>query len=94
MVDFGEKLKNLRIEKGFTQMQLAAHLGITKSVISAYESSLRSPSYDILIRLARTFGVTTDYLLGLEKGDVIDVSGLSEREIEAVVKIVDIIKSK
>ena len=55
MVDFGKRLRALRISKGWTQSQLSARLGVTKSVISAYETALRYPSYDILIRIAALF---------------------------------------
>ena len=44
MVDFGMTLKTLRIQHNFTQVQLAQKLGLTKSVISAYETGLRLPS--------------------------------------------------
>lgn len=66
MTDFGNRLKNLRLRKHMTQSDLAERLGVTKSVISAYETGLRMPSYDILIKISRIFRVTTDYLLGLE----------------------------
>ena len=49
MVDFGNMLKTLRLRKNMTQAQLANKLGLTKSVISAYETGLRLPSYDILL---------------------------------------------
>lgn len=66
MVDFGNTLKSLRLQNDYTQARLTQKLGITKSVISAYETGLRMPSYDILIAIARTFKVTTDYLLAIE----------------------------
>lgn len=67
MVEFGNTLKTLRLQNNFTQAQLAQRLGVTKSVISAYETGLRMPSYDVLISISQIFKVTTDYLLGLEK---------------------------
>lgn len=67
MVDFGNTLKTLRLRKNMTQAQLANKLGLTKSVISAYETGLRLPSYDILIHIARIYNVSTDYLLGIEQ---------------------------
>lgn len=94
MVDFGEKLKRLRKEKNLTQLQLAERIGVTKSVISAYESSSRYPSYDILIKLAGIFRVTTDYLLGLANSRTIDVSGLTDEEMELVVRIVEFFRTK
>ena len=67
MVDFGNRLKTLRISNSLTQKDLASRLNITKSVISAYETGARLPSYDVLIGLSNIFHVTTDYLLGVEK---------------------------
>ena len=46
------------------------------------------PSYDILIKISRIFRVTTDYLLGLESKQEIDVSGLTEDEIHALTNLV------
>lgn len=77
-----------------TQAQLAQRLGLTKSVISAYETGLRLPSYDILIHIARIFHVSTDYLLGLEHKQEIDLSGLSEEETEALVQLIQAMKKK
>lgn len=94
MVDFGNKLKTLRIRDGYTQAQLAERLGLTKSVISAYETGLRMPSYDVLITVARIFKVTTDYLLGLESKHEIDLSGLSEQEIAALLNLIKAMQRK
>lgn len=94
MVDFGNKLKTLRLREHLTQAQLAQRLGLTKSVISAYETGLRLPSYDILIHIARIFHVSTDYLLGLEHKQEIDLSGLSEEETEALVLLIQAMKKK
>ena len=88
MVDFGNNLKALRIKNDMTQAQLAQKLGLTKSVISAYETGLRLPSYDILINVARIYNVSTDYLLGVEHSNEIDFSGLSVEEIEALKNLI------
>ena len=53
MVDFGNALKTLRLREDMTQAQLAQKLSLTKSVISAYETGLRLPSYDVLIQMLR-----------------------------------------
>lgn len=94
MVDFGERLKTLRQSKGLTQQQLSDKLGLTKSVISAYETNLRLPSYDVLKHIAAIFGVTTDYLLGMDRAKVIDVSLLSETDYLMVVNLVNRLKVK
>lgn len=92
MINFGKRLKNLRLQNNLTQLQLAEKLGLTKSVISAYENGLRMPSYDILIAIARIFKVTTDYLLGAEKKYEVDLSGLTENEINALLQLVKAMK--
>lgn len=92
MVDFGNNLKTLRLKKNWTQAQLAQKLGITKSVISAYETGIRLPSYDILIHIAKIFNVSTDYLLGLEKKYEIDLSGLTDDEIRALLALIEAMK--
>jgi len=94
MVDFGNRLKTLRIKKEMTQAQLSERLGLTKSVISAYETGLRLPSYDVLIQIARTFNVSTDYLLGMEQKREVDFSGLSQEEIDALLKLINAMKNR
>lgn len=94
MVDFGNTLKTLRLYNKMTQAQLAQKLGLTKSVISAYENGIRLPSYDILIHIAKIFKVTTDYLLNVETSNNIDLSGLSEAEKEALLKLIRAMKQK
>ena len=47
-MDFGNKLKELRLQAGLTQKQLADLIGVTKSVISFYERQERTPSPDVL----------------------------------------------
>ncbi|MCH5272683.1 MAG: helix-turn-helix transcriptional regulator [Lachnospiraceae bacterium] len=94
MVDFGYTLRALRLREKITQSQLAERLGLTKSVISAYETGLRMPSYDVLIHIARIFKVSTDYLLGVEVKREIDLSGLTSDEVDALLKLIQAMKRK
>ncbi len=93
-MNFGERLKILRKGQKLTQQELANRLGVAKSVVSYYESGDRFPSYDVLIKIARTFHVTTDYLLDIERNRTIDVTGLSEENIAVVVSVVNALKNK
>ena len=90
----GEKLKSLRIEKKLTQKQIADRIGLAISAVSSYESGTRYPSYDVLVKLARIFHVSTDYLLGMTNIRNIDVTGLSDNEIELVSQLVDMLRNK
>ena len=94
MVNMGEKLKSLRIEKNLTQKQVADRIGLGISAVSSYESGTRYPSYDVLVKLARIFHVSTDYLLGITNTRNIDVTGLSDNEIELVSQLVDMLRNK
>ena len=89
MVDFGDKLKKLRTDKGLSQDKLAKRLTITKSMISAYENSIRLPSYDVLIKIALFFNVSMDYFFGFDKRRFLDTTGLSEEQIEILSRLID-----
>ncbi|MDY5577673.1 MAG: helix-turn-helix transcriptional regulator [Lachnospiraceae bacterium] len=93
-MNIGEKLKALRIEKHLTQKQVADRIGLAISAVSSYESGTRYPSYDVLVKLARIYHVSTDYLLGITDTRNIDVTGLNDNEIELVSQLVDMLKSK
>lgn len=92
MINLGNILKTLRLKSNMTQAQLAQKLGLTKSVISAYETGLRLPSYDILIHIAEIYNVSTDYLLGVEHKQEIDLSGLSQEEVTVVLNLIKVMK--
>lgn len=92
MVNLGNRLKALRTGRRLTQKQLSEQIGIAVSAISSYESGTRYPSYDVLISLARIFHVSTDYLLGLDHQEKIDVSDLSREEVEVITHMVNILR--
>lgn len=99
MVDFGTRLKKLRLQHNLTQSQLAEKLFITKSVVSAYETGFRTPSYGVLVAISQLFNVTTDYLLGIEKSETecphfLDLSDLSDEQISALTNLVNSMKKK
>jgi len=75
-INIGSRVKELRLTKGMTQSELAERIGMTSSAISSYEIGERQPSYDVLIKIAKLFNVTTDYLLGHTNKDMMSISGL------------------
>lgn len=93
-MEFHIKLKELRTQAGMTQKQLGTQLGVTKSVISYYELQERMPSPEILVKLASIFHVSTDYLLGIEKKPVIDVSGLKAEDVTILKQIIVYMRKK
>lgn len=93
-MEFGSHLKELRTQAGLTQLQLAQRMNITKSVVSFYEKQERFPSPDILIKVATIFHVSTDYLLGLDKKETIDVSGLGKDDIAILRALTESLRQK
>lgn len=63
---FGERIKELREEKKLTQGQLAQLLQCNQQAVSRYELEKTDISTQVLIRLCTIFGVTADYILGIE----------------------------
>ena len=94
MVEFGNRLRELRKQKNLTQKQLAALIGVKNSIISFYEVGDRIPSPEIIIKLSTTLNVSADYLLGLNKGESIDVTGLEEEDKMLIRSLVDTLRKK
>lgn len=61
---FAERFKNLRLEKSISQQDIAASLGVDRSIVSHWERGTRIPSLDIAYALADYFDVSLDYLVG------------------------------
>ncbi len=78
---FSERLKTLRTTNRLSQRELADRIGVGKSQISYYENGERFPSVDVLIKLSDVFRVTTDYLLGISREKIINLSDLNDEDI-------------
>lgn len=89
MYDFPSRLKILRDKYGYTQSELAKKLSITRASVNAWEMALSVPSTPFLVELSRLFHVTTDYLLGLDDCITIRTDNLTDREITAILNIVE-----
>ena len=63
---FSERISDLMKRKNITQKQLAGIAGVTESAMSYYVKGERTPRSDVLSRIAKALGTTTDYLLGIE----------------------------
>jgi len=60
---FHENLKNLRLQEGLTQPELAEKLGVSKGMISFWENGVYEPTASNIIAIAKFFNITTDELL-------------------------------
>lgn len=84
----GERLKNLRLSKKMTQDELAQIMGLKKSTICTYEKEKRRPKYSVIQKYMEIFGVTAEYLMGIdhlsvrEDQETFNYFSISEKEIE------------
>ncbi len=78
---FDERIKELRRSLGINQVEFGNKIGVSKQCVSNWENGNIQPSIDMLVRIATTFSVSTDYLLGLNDMMTIDVTGLSSEQI-------------
>ncbi|MBH0340069.1 XRE family transcriptional regulator [Bacillus thuringiensis] len=85
---FGQRLKDLRREKKLTQQDIADVLGIEKSNISRFESGKQSLSSENIIKTAKYFDVSVDYILGIS-----DYKTINKKKEEQIPKdVVELIK--
>lgn len=83
------RIRELRKARGYSQVELAEKIGVSKQAISNWENDNIQPSIEMLIRLADVFGVTTDYLLGREKLCRIDVDGVPAKVVAHILALID-----
>ena len=89
-----EKIYEMRMSFGWTQVQLAQKLGVTKQTVSNWENDNIQPSIDMLVKISKAFNVSTDYLLGLTSTNVINVDGLPIEFVSHIVQLIDDYKAK
>lgn len=85
----GERINELRIAFGWSQVELSKKLSVTKQTVSNWENDNIQPSIEMLIRLAQVFRVSTDYLLGFEEIPRLDTQGLSQSAIAHLALLID-----
>lgn len=93
-LDFGRTLRRLREKENMSQKQLAVRIGVSPTSISWYELHQRLPKQETLAKIASVFHVSTDYLIGIEKNRTLDLSGLTDEEIEIIECLVKSMREK
>lgn len=89
LLTVAERIKSLREKLELTQAEVARRLGISRAGVNAWEMGLSVPSTQYVVELAKIFGVSTDYLLGMDKTAAVSVEGLSEKQVAAVVNVIE-----
>ena len=91
-----DKIILLRKRKGWSQEELAEQLGVTRQSVSKWEGAQSVPDIQKIIQMSEIFGVTTDYLLGLEdkRSRTLDISGLCEEDLRFLQSAAALLKKK
>ena len=87
-----ERMRELRVAKGMSQVDLARKISVSKQSVSNWENDNIQPSIDMLTRMADCLSVSTDYLLGRDDRQYIEVQGLSAEQLAHVQQIIDDIR--
>jgi transcriptional regulator with XRE-family HTH domain len=84
-VEFSHKLKQLRKQKRFTQIELAQMLDVSSAYVSQLELGIRHPSVALIQRIAQIFGVSVSYLMDESKDGVADE--ISDSHIRRIISL-------
>ncbi len=93
LFSLADRIKALRESAGLTQAEVARQLGISRSGVNSWEMGLSVPSTQYIVELARNFKVSTDYLLGMKDTSSISVKGLSQKQVSALLNIIECFKN-
>ena len=91
---FADRIKIIREHSGITQAELARRLGLTRSSVNSWEMGLSVPSTSYIIELAKLFDLSTDYLLGLDRGAAVSVDGLLDKEVSVLLDLISCFRDK
>lgn len=87
VMDISERIRELEVI-GITQSNLASALNISRSAVNAWEMGTSKPSIGTLVDLADFFHVSTDYLLGRNELQLIEISGVSPEGVDIILRLV------
>lgn len=87
-----ERIKELRARSNMSQVKLAKALNVSRSTVNAWEMDLSMPTIKYVIEMAKLFNVTSDYILELDNSNVISLSTLNEKQVKAIMNIIDCFK--
>ena len=90
----GERICELRKERGWSQVELAKRLNVAKQTVSNWENENIQPSIEMLVRLAKLLNVSTDYLLGLDNIPHLSTAGLPANVVAHLSSLIEDYRTK
>lgn len=86
---FGDIIKNLRLPRNLSQVQLASELNVSKQTVSNWENNNILPSIEMLIKISHFFSVSTDFLLELDNRRYIEITNLTDKQLAHIQQIIN-----
>lgn len=83
-----DTIKALRKQAGMSQTELAQKLDVTRSSVNAWEQGISFPTIQYIIKIAKLFHTSSDYLLGIESKKSLALDGYTQDEIEILYKLI------
>lgn len=80
MLNIGDRITQLRKQQKVSQEQLAKQTGVSRTMMGNYERNDNTPSVEVLLKLAKAFGVSVDYLIGESDLSSIDKENIKRLE--------------
>lgn len=90
----GQRIQELRGAFGWSQVELAKRLCVAKQTVSNWENENIQPSIEMLVRLAMLFGVSTDFLLGLDQIPRLSIEGIPDSVIAHFALLIEDYRAK
>ena len=81
-----ERLVEIREANGYTRKKLAEELGRPYATVTKYETGEREPGHTYIIEIAKKFGVTTDYILGIEKSPAPAEADTGDKRLDCIIE--------
>lgn len=89
---FSQRLRQIRLLQGLSQYALAEALGVSRTSLKNWELAVSTPPIEVLVNIALYFRVSSDYLLGLDERRSVQINFLSDRMVEALVGLVQVME--
>lgn len=89
MYDLGFRIKEIRIQRGMAQKELAKRINKSKSAVCGYESEAQVPPLDVLVSIASVLNVSLDFLAGFEDNNSVSLRNLTSQQKKIIHLLLD-----
>lgn len=88
-----DRIKELRNINKISQVKLAKLLDVSRSTVNAWEMGISMPTIKYIIEMSKVFKVSSDFILEIDNSNSISLNGLSKKQIESILQIIDCYKN-